>query len=218
MVWKTRLSPLKLKIHSIKPQTKRKNRFNIKLESGHVFSISEDVFLSKSLVAGQILEKEEIQEIESLEIKNQIKNIVLNLISYRDRSSAEILQRLRKKGFNDKDIKQILDEFESKGFINDIEFAEKYAVHLIEKKLMGKIAVKSKFYSHQISDKDLEPILEKLYKINPPKDLLMKLMIKRVKVRNKSKKDKKRLVSLFKRKGYTWDDIQSFMNNINWEE
>ena len=213
-----RLLPLKLKIQSIKPQKKRKKRFNVILESGDVFGISEDVFLFKPLEVGQILKREEISEIESLEIKNQIKNTVLTLISYRQRSRAELFNRLKKKGYNPFDIEPILDEFESKGYINDLEFAKTYAVHLIEKKLLGRMAVKSEFYSHQIPDAVLEPILNKLYEINRPEDQLMKLMKKRLRIGNKSQKDRNRLVSLFKRKGYTWDEIQSVMINIDLEE
>ena len=67
------------KIISISPQKRRNNRLTIQLESGDVFGISEDVFLSTPLTVGQSLNPKEIQEILSNESVIKIKNLILNL-------------------------------------------------------------------------------------------------------------------------------------------
>ena len=54
-----RLKKLNHRIISIKPQ-RSKNRFNITLESGDVFGISEDVLVSSKLSEGKYLSDKEL--------------------------------------------------------------------------------------------------------------------------------------------------------------
>ena len=103
------------------------------MESGDVFGISGDVFLSNPLKVGQNLETKEISQLQSLDLKNRIRNQALNLLSFRQRSRAELFRRLNEKGHQIQYIEPILDDLESKGYLNDSEFAKMYAAHLIEK-------------------------------------------------------------------------------------
>ena len=147
-----------------------------------------------------------------------IRNQALTLLSYRQRSRAELTRRLKEKGHALKDIKPLLDEFESKGYINDSDFARMYATHLVEKKMIGRFAVRNKFYEHQIPDHILDPILDELYQKNPTSELVKLIMNKRMKTRTKTQKEKTRLVNLLKRKGFVWIDIEPAINDIKWDE
>ena len=77
-----RLWKLTHKIQSIVPQKKRKNRFTVTLESGDVFGLSEDVFLSMPLKVGQKLDAKELEILKSLESKTRIRDQALILLSY----------------------------------------------------------------------------------------------------------------------------------------
>lgn len=147
-----------------------------------------------------------------------IRNQALTLLSYRQRSRAELTRRLKEKGHALKDIKPLLDEFESKGYMNDSDFARMYATHLVEKKMTGKIAVRNKFYPHNIPDHILNPIIDKLYVSNPPLDLVKMIIDKRMQMRKRTPKEKTRLVNILKRKGFVWDEIEPAINNIDWNE
>ncbi len=188
------------------------------MESGDVFGISGDVFLSNPLKVGQKLETKEISQLQSLDLKNRIRHQALNLLSFRQRSRAELFRRLNEKGHQIQDIEPILDDLESKGYLNDSEFAKMYAAHLIEKKLLGRVAVKSEFYPHQIPDHILDPILDELYERIPPINLVEKMVKKRMKTGEKSQKDKSRLVNQLKRRGFAWSEIEPALNSISWEE
>ena len=207
-----------LKIQSIEPQKRRKNRFTITLESGDVFGLSEDVFLSMPLQVGQKLDSKELEILNSLESRTRIRDQALILLSYRQRSRSELSQRLKEKGHGQKVIESLLDEFESKGYINDSDFAKTYATHLVEKKMTGKIAVRNKFYPHNIPDHILNPIIDKLYVSNPPLDLVKSIIDKKMQIRKRTPKEKTRLVNLLKRKGFVWDEIEPAINNIDWNE
>ena len=85
-----RQQKLNHRIESIKPQKRYKNRFNIKFESGDVFGISGDVLLKFNLSSGQKLSGHLISKLESDEIHHKLKEKILNLLSYRSRSTKEL--------------------------------------------------------------------------------------------------------------------------------
>ena len=170
------------------------------------------------LEVGQKLDTKELEMIKSFESKTRIKDQALILLSYRQRSRSELSQRLKEKGHGQKVIESLMDEFESKGYINDSEFAKMYATHLVGKKMTGKIAVRNKFYPHNIPDHILNPIIDKLYVSNPPLDLVKSIIDKKMQMRKRTQKEKTRLVNLLKRKGFVWDEIEPAINNIDWNE
>ena len=153
-----------------------------------------------------------------MEATIRIKNHALILLSYRQRSRAELTRRLKEKGHAPKDIESLLDEFESKGYINDSDFIRTYATHLVKKKMTGRIAVRNKFHQHQIPDHIFDPILDELYQANPSSDLVKLITDKRMQTREKTLKEKTRLVNLLKRKGFIWNEIEPAINGIEWDE
>ena len=70
-----RLKKLNHRIISIKPQ-RTKNRFNITLESGDVFGISEDVLISSKLSEGKYVSDKELGMITNHEVHQKIKEKV----------------------------------------------------------------------------------------------------------------------------------------------
>ena len=82
-----------------------------------------------------------------------------------------------------------MDEFESKGYINDSDFANMYATHLVEKKMTGKIAVRNIFYPHNIPDHILNPIIDKLYVSYPPLSLVKSIIDKKKQTRKRTPKE-----------------------------
>ena len=75
-----RLKKLNHRIISIKPQ-RTKNRFNITLEFGDVFGISEDVLISSKLSEGKYVSDKELGIITNHEVHQKIKEKVLHLLS-----------------------------------------------------------------------------------------------------------------------------------------
>ena len=146
----------------------------------------------------------------------RIKNHAYILLSYRQRSRAELVLRLKEKGYDIQDIETVIDDFESKGYINDSNFAKMYANHLVTNKNIGKIAVRNKFFPHQIPDHILNPILDSLYDLNAPEKLVKLTIKKRMRSREASKKEKTKLMNFLKRRGFSWDEIEPELNKLNW--
>ena len=208
-----RLKKLNHRIISIKPQ-RSKNRFNITLESGDVFGISEDVLISNKLSAGKYVSDKELSRITNHEVHQKIKEKVLHLLSFRARSRFELYTRLVSKGFDRSKISNVIDELEEKGYIDDKEFSKMYATHLIRSKLLGKIAVKHQFIRHQISPDILDPILDELYIKYPIEELIKKIILKKKQNLSTELIKDKKLIDRIKRKGYSWGEITSVISSF----
>lgn len=122
--------------------------------------------------------------------------------------------KLLQKGFNSDNIEQVLNEFEKKGYLNDIEFSKDYADFLINTKQLGREAVKYKFFPHNISKSVLDPILDDLYKNNPPEKIIYNILKKKYSNANKMINNKTKIINFLKRKGFTWNDISPVINNF----
>tara|TARA_Y100001970_G_scaffold136327_1_gene167753 strand:- start:153 stop:785 length:633 start_codon:yes stop_codon:yes gene_type:complete len=208
-----RLKKLNHRIISIKPQ-RSKNRFNITLESGDVFGISEDVLVSSKLSEGKYVSNKELDRIINDEVHQKIKDKVLHLLSFRARSRFELYTRLTRKGFDKSKISNVIDELEEKGYLDDKEFSKTYASHLIRSKCLGRIAVEYQFKKHQIPSDILDPILDELYIEYPIEELIKRIILKKEhKLSPELIKDKK-LIDRIKRKGYSWGEITSVISSF----
>jgi len=89
----------KRKIIDIQVQKRRKNRRSIFLDDGSVFGISEDVFFSIPVQIGDTLTDQQLDDILVADYQQKIMDVALNLLSYRMRSKAELIRRLKRKNF-----------------------------------------------------------------------------------------------------------------------
>ena len=195
------------------PQKKNKTRYTITFKSGKIIGLSETNLLSYNISVGKKISSDLLSKIESNEMLHSIKYKALNYISYRPRSKKEVYISLLKKGFHQDDIDKVLQELVAKGYLDDESFAQTYARFLIKIKRLGRIAVKNRFFVHDIDQDVLNPILDKLYEKYPP-DLLISEIIKK----KKYPKDydlicDEKLINHLIRKGFSWNEISTYFNH-----
>ena len=203
---------LKNEIVSILPQKKNKSRYTIKFKSGKIIGLSETNLISYKLFVGQKISSDLLSKIDNDEKLQSIKYKALNYLSYRPRSMSEIKTSLLKKGFHQDDIDKVLEELVAKGYLDDESFAKIYARYLIKIKRLGRIAVKNRFFVHNINQEILNPILDKLYEKYPP-DLLISEIVKKKKYpEDFDIINDKKLINHLKRKGFSWSEITTYFN------
>ena len=154
------------------------------------------------------------KSIELNQIHQKIKNRILHLLSYRSRSSKELENHLIKRGFSKENINPVLEELKTKGYIDDKAFTEVYASYLIQTKLLGKNAVYHHFKKHQIDRDFLDKIINDGYRKHPPRVSILKIMQKKFPDSDFSKKNEKRIINYFKRKGFSWEEISSAIHDV----
>ena len=212
-----KLPKKKLKIVSISSQKRRKYRYTVNFDTGDVFGLSEDVFIFSQLRVGQEITRTELDAIELQEEIARIKHSALHLLSYRMRSKAELSQRLAQKKFGVNQVASVIDELEKKGYLNDREFAAVFVRDRVKNKKLGPVAVRNEIVRHQIALEILEETMDDIYQEFPQEVLISSIIEKRSnKIKDKTVKERKRLIDHLKRKGYLWSAIQPIMSVSGW--
>ena len=199
-------------IVSILPQKKNKSRYTIKFKSGKIIGLSETNLISYKISVGQKISSNMLSKIDNDERLQSIKFKALNYLSYRARSKKEVKISLLKKGFHQDDIDKVLEELVIKGYLDDKSFAKNYARYLIKIKRLGRIAVKNRFFVHNINQEVLNPILDKLYEKYPPDYLISEIVKKKKYPRDYEIMNDKKLINHLKRKGFSWNEISTYFN------
>ena len=176
--------------------------------------MSGDVLISNNIQAGQDISSENLLKIRREVLSVEIKNKVLNLLKYRDRSKKELETQLFHKGYKKSDIKYVLKELEIKGLINDEKFARQLALHLINVKMLGRIAVVNRFRKHAIDFDLLNQILDELYSKYEPNMLIKKLVEKKSKSNMLDIRKNKKLQNFLKNKGFGWSEISDALSDF----
>ena len=203
----------KRKIIDIQVQKRRKNRRSIFLDDGSVFGISEDVFFSIPVQLGNTLTDQQLDDILVADYQQKIMDVALNLLSYRMRSKAELIRRLKRKKFNEDGIYSVMEKLETKGYVDDQKFARMFAREKVRRKLIGPMALRSEFSVHGMDSDILEHTLKQTYDEFPEHTLMGQLLAKRRVPMNKTLdlKEKKNVVNTLRNKGFLWDQIQEVL-------
>ena len=205
-----------IRVISVSHQRKRKNRYSIRLSNGEVFVVSKDVLLFYPIRVGDLLDYHEIERLNELESLSKVRESALSLINYRMRSKKELALRLRKKGFTTKQIESTLSELEEKGLIDDEKFGLFFARDNVKRSLLGPIALKHRLKSHFSSFEIIERICNNIYQEFPIDSLIRDIINKHsIKDLRDHSKNKRRLISKLKRKGYCWNDIEPVLKYYN---
>lgn len=201
------------KVAEIRTQ-RRAGRWTVILDNGRVFGISEDVFISRPLHEGDFLSDEEIEEYVNADSRSRIKEAAYRLLGFRMRSKNEMKRRLMEKGFPREMVDPLIDELESKGYLNDREFALAFARDKIRSRSLGPVALRSELSVHRLDPEIIRDTIKTVYEEFPVEKLLNRLLSKR-KIMPDTKlspKEKKRVFNFLRRKGFTNDLIMKILN------
>ena len=87
-------------------------------------------------------------------------------------------------------------------------------MHLINVKMLGRIAVVNKFRKHAIDFNLLNQILDELYSKFKPNMLIKKLVEKKFKSNLPDIRRNKKLLNFLKNKGFGWTEIFDALNDF----
>lgn len=204
-------------ITAIKVNKKRPNRRSIFIDGQFAFTVSEGIFFQHNLEEGGELSDKQIKELTTADEFYKAKQAAVNLLSYRPRSIKEVSNRLVQKGWNQDLADRVTGELVDKGYLNDEEFAAIFARDKAKNKCLGPVALKSELIKTGVAQKIIEQTIEAVYSKYPADELIQRLMKKRGIDLDVPlvKKEKQRFINLLKRKGFTWDQMESVVRNLS---
>lgn len=169
---------LPLKITSISPQKKRRDRFSLFHEKTFLIGVSAQTLIDYSIEKGVELTPFLFDKLRKSEEYQKVKDTFYDYLSRRDHGSIELKQKGSKKGFSPEIMADVLNELDQKGLIDDLSFAQKFASDKAEFKQWGPRKIKSellrKGIQKQVAEKAIKEITNNLDQQQICVDLLMK--------------------------------------------
>ena len=204
-------------ITAIKVNKKRPNKRSIFIDGQFAFTVSEGIFFQHNLEEGGELPDKQIKELTTADEFDKAKQAAVNLLSFRPRSIKEVSNRLVHKGWNKDLADRVTGELVDKGYLNDEEFAAIFARDKAKNKCLGPVALKSELIKTGVAQKIIEQTIEAVYSKYPADELIQRLMKKRGIDLDVPlvKKEKQRFINLLKRKGFTWDQMESVVRDLS---
>lgn len=145
-------------ITKIEPQ-KNNERVNIYLDGEFAFGLMKEIQYKYDLTEDMNIDKEYIDKVLMEEEQSKANNCALKFLTHRQRSEKEIIDKLTKKGFEDKFIENTLVYLKNYGLIDDMEFARSFAKDKMNLNKQGPKRIKYELYRKGISQEIIDEVL-----------------------------------------------------------
>ncbi|MGB8706936.1 MAG: RecX family transcriptional regulator [Dehalococcoidia bacterium] len=102
----------------------RKKQVNVFVDGLFSFAIVEELAVTNRLKVGQHLSADQIEELKEANLFQSCFAAALHYLSYRPRSENEVRQRLRRRGFDNKVVDEVIFRLKGRRLIDDVAFSE----------------------------------------------------------------------------------------------
>ncbi len=194
-------------ITAIKPQEKRKNRFNVYLDGQFALAISSELLVKEGLKVGQELSSQKTEELVTKDRLGRAQEQIYRFLSYRPRSEKEICDDLGKKELRDEEKKKIIGRLKEEKLIDDLEFARWFLEQRQTFRPKGSYALRQELRQKGIDQKIIDRIL-------PGKEKELKLAKKALEKAEKKyasflgREKKEKLMAYLLRRGFSWEVVK----------
>ena len=202
-------------ITRLSKQTNRSDRYNVYVDELYSFSISANDLLKSGMFSGKEISEKELEEIK-------------RYISSRPHSKNEVSQYIKRKIFQNKEIKEqiaddqkkisaeILDYLEEKKYINDEDFASWLVSQRNNSRSKKSFShIKAELHKKGISNEIISNVLSELDSSDESAKAKTYAEKKFQQLKNKNKSQlevKKALYQHLSQKGFSWEVVQSIVD------
>jgi len=141
-------------ITTLEYQKRNRDRVSVYLDGRFAFGLP--AIVAARLTKGQFLSDAKIKALEKEGTGEEVYNRVLNYLSYRPRSRAEVVVYLRRRGVPESQIEAVASRLEKAGLLDDEAFAQFWVENRERFRPRGKRALRSELRGKGISDEVIE--------------------------------------------------------------
>jgi regulatory protein len=189
----------------------KKSRYTVLLDTAPALELSDWTIGKFGLRTGDDLDEQAIQKIQKIEDETRAKNLAVNFLSYRPRSSKEIVDHLVKKGFPQTCGDDVVQQLRSARLIDDRKFAELFVRDRIKRKPTGERLLRQQLMAKGILPQDADEIVQQLLSRKSQQDAAIEAAQKKMQLSRNSfkrldvEKRKKRLLDFLLRRGFSYE-------------
>lgn len=198
-------------ITKIKRLRGRRQRYSIYLDGVPTLELSDWTIGRCSLRIGDDLDEHTVDKIKSTETEAQAKNIAINYLSYRKRSSKEIIDHLTKKGFARECAEDVTRQLQSAQMVNDLEFAHAFVLDRLKRKPTGQALLRMQLIAKGITSSMTDMVLAELISPQSQQASALQAAKRKIQLTKYSKRNldeekrRKRLLDFLIRRGFSYE-------------
>lgn len=205
-----------MKITSIEPQKRNKDRFSIYIDDKFYMGVNQDVVLKHFLTKGMEVDEEFLNDVIKTEEKNKAINTACNYLGFKPRSEKEVRDKLRDKGFEDEIIEDTIDFLYKYKYLNDYDYGKALINDKKNFKKAGKNLLKQELYKKGIDKDMILELVEETYDYDEEYQMAYEVCLKKYKLIKNEDRNAiyRKLSSLLARKGYAFDIINKVIKEV----
>ncbi len=195
----------------LKTQRGRGKKIHILLDDEYVITTDIDYWAEIFIADGT-----DISDEDWLELSNKINyrkafNKCADLLSRRNHSVKELRTKLLKSA-DIASVDKVIDKFTEMGYLDDEKFAYDYAEYLLKYKNFSENHIKQELFYKGIDREIISNVLEDLEVNN--EEAIIKIINKSYLNKLKAEGGKDKVIAALMRKGFSYRDIKSALNEI----
>lgn len=192
------------------------NKIHISCDGEYAFTVDSEYWFSSPYFSKTVIDDEQ----ELTEFYNSVGSRCaflagLRILSYSDHTKKEVISKLVQKKHKREYAENAADRLESFGYIDDERFAENYAQKMIRQKGMSLNGIRKELIFKGVSKEIADNIVESI-DFDPVLRIIDLLNTKYIRFLSDEKGKRKTVASLM-RLGYSWSDISSAFERLEFE-
>jgi len=193
----------------------KRNTFRVRIEGLEDITVSAKAVELCNLKAGADLSGSDIEELLYRDSFFRAVEYADILLAQRMRSSKELADRLKAKGFNGQVAEDVIRKFSDEGFINDAEFARWWISSRNNSRPKGKAALIAELREKGIPSETISGVLEEFEDFDEIEMAWKACGSILNSYRNLDKMTAvRRLTAFLKRRGFSWDAVNSVVGEF----
>ena len=181
------------------------------LSDGEYFLTVDSGYLAElGLYSGMVVSESEAEALKEKICSRRAYNKAVDLLSRRDHSKKELVEKLRQKGHGEYAL-QATEKLEDYGYLDDRRFAHSFAQELIRLKAYGKKRIEQELYRKGI-DRDI--ISEVISECDFSSERLTELIERKYSRYLSDEKGINKTVNALLRFGYSYSEIRDAIKDI----
>jgi len=137
-----------------------------------------------------------------------------DLLAIRPHFKKELKEKLFKRGYEEKEVEELIDVFEERGYLNDKDHALFY-IEELKRKRFGRNEILRRLCGKGFPKAEAENLLKTFYLEND-EIANIRYHLGKKKFNLQDVKDIKRAFDFLSRKGFSWDRIREVLKVENW--
>ncbi len=189
----------------------KQDKIHILVDGEYSFTVDETYFLSMGIYNGKEIDSDELEEIRETVNERRAYNYAVSLLSRRDHSEKELMEKLSRKGYTD-GAEAAIEKLRNSGYVSDERFAKLYVRELRSLKKYGKRRIEQELYRKGI-DRDI--ISEVLDETDFDENELVALIERKYSRYLGDEKGIQKTINSLVRMGYGYGEIRDALKTIN---